>query len=54
MVINIIKSYVKSNLINDELLQYWTSINNKVRDGNVKDCMEIWSEINKWYRIDKN
>jgi len=34
----------------NELLQYWTSINNKVRDGNVKDCMRIWSEINKWYR----
>lgn len=40
--------------IPNELLQYWTSINNKVRDGNVKNCMKIWSEINKWYRIDKH
>lgn len=40
--------------IPNKLLQYWTSINNKVREGNVKDGMKIWSEINRWYRIDKH
>ena len=40
--------------IPNELMQYWSSINNKVRDCNVKDSIKIWSEINNWYRIDKH
>ena len=39
--------------IPNELLQHWESIDAKVNEGNVKERMEIWSAINRWYRIDK-
>ncbi len=35
-----------------ELLKNLTSISKKVKECNVKDCIEIWNEIMNWYRVD--
>ncbi|PRR79853.1 hypothetical protein [Clostridium vincentii] len=40
--------------IPNELLQQWTSINNKVNESNVEDSMKMWNAINRWYRIDES
>lgn len=37
--------------IPNEFLKHWQSINDTILDCNVKDCMKIWEEINRWYRI---